>query len=135
MISPPTNKLRVNSSMPKAMDNVVATTADNGTNKETVKASIYFIAQALATQHSAVQTIPKNKTSTIDNQSNETANVWNTAPSKINVYAKHTTVKTHNCKKTYHSGSLSLQYTLVKAISRPKNRPPIALKPSPKNVT
>ena len=51
------------------------------------------------------------------------------------IYAKHTTVKTHNCKKTYSNGSLSLQYTLVNAISKPKKRPPIALKPSPKNVT
>ena len=70
--------------MPKVIDNAVATTADNGTNKETVKASIYFIAHALETQHKAVQTIPKNKTSKTDNHSIVNAKAWKITPSKIN---------------------------------------------------
>ena len=41
------------------------------------------------------------------------------------------TVKITNWKKTYNNGSLSLQNTLVKAISKPKKSPPIADKPSP----
>ena len=44
------------------------------------------------------------------------------------------TVKTTNWKKTYSNGSLSLQNTLVKAISKPKKRPPIADKPSPSKL-
>ena len=90
----------MNSSIPKDIDKIEATTADSGTNKETVKASIYFIAQALATQQTAVQITPKKTTSITGNQSIEKASVWKIAPSNMNVYVKHTIVKTHNCKKT-----------------------------------
>ena len=71
IIIPPINKLNVNSSIWKAIDKTLATTADKGTKTETVTASIDFIDHALATQHTAVQITPKKTTSKTGNQSNE----------------------------------------------------------------
>ena len=81
---PPINKFHVNSSICKHMDNALAITADNGTNKLTVTASIDFIAQALATQHKAVQTTPKKMTCKMSKILNEKANSSKTLASNIN---------------------------------------------------
>ena len=55
----------------EAIEKTEATTALKGTKTDTVTASTNFIAHALATQQTAVQTIPKKRTSKIANQLNE----------------------------------------------------------------
>ena len=73
IITPPINKFQVKFSNFKQIDNTLAMTADNGTNKLTVTASMDFIAHALATQHTAVQTTPKKTTCKISKILNEIA--------------------------------------------------------------
>ena len=81
---PPINKFHVNSSIFKQIDNTLAITAESGTNKLTVTASIDFIAQALATQHKAVHTTPKKITCKRSRILNEQANSWKTFVSNMN---------------------------------------------------
>ena len=56
------------------MDKMEATTAESGTNKLTVIALVYLMAQALDTQHTAVQITPKKTIIRVDLMVNTISN-------------------------------------------------------------